>query len=133
MRPRLNRWGPAIAAGLACLLPGTAARAQYSMGYDSFTYGTPPPQSYWANSGYQSMYTDPTTGVFAGNEYAGPRTLAPYTAPPYGSFPSRGGLPAVYPRPAFVAPQPATAEAAPAEHHQQAVVKQRRGLIRRRR
>jgi len=134
MRPRSipTCWGLAIAAGLIALLPATAARAQYSMGFDSFVYEPPPPQTFWAGAGFPSMYTDPSTGVFADGEYVGNRTVAPYTAPPYGLFPQRGGLPAVYPRPAVAAAQPHTAEAAAAPAPQ-TIVRPRRVLIKRKR
>lgn len=121
MRPFRTRWGLAIAAGLAWMTPATPARAQFAYGYDSFMYGTPPPQTFWANAGFQSVYTDPSTGVFAGNEVTPPRTLAPYANPPYGAFQRGNGLPAVArPNPVAVGPV------------RRPAVRQRRGLIRRR-
>lgn len=120
MCPRRTRWGIAIAAGLVWLLPATAARAQFGYGYDSFLYGSPPPQTFWAGAGFDSQYTDPSTGVFFNGEIASPRTVAPYAYPPYGAFQRGNGLPAVN-RPFVMAPAPV----------RPAAVRRRRGLIRR--
>jgi len=124
MSPRTTRWGLAIAAGLAWLLPATAARAQFSLGYDSFVYGAPPPQTFWYSAGYESVYTDPNTGVFRDGQSAGPRTLAPVVRPPYGTFPQGGTLPTVTTRPAQ--------GWAPVPQAPQRAVGRRRGLILRR-
>ncbi len=120
MRPRRIRWGFVIAAGLVGVSPMTPARAQFSYGYDSFLYGTPPPQTFWADQGYPSVYTDPSTGVFQGREVTPPRTVAPYANPPYSAFQQGNGLPTVARPGAAVAPV------------RRPAVRQRRGLIRRR-
>ena len=123
MRPRQTcRWGFAIAAGLIGLSTGTDARAQFSYGYNSWV-NVPSAESAYASMGYQNIYTDPTTASFM-NGTPGPlRTVAPYSAPPFGAYQQGNGLPTV-------ATRPATVVAAP---QRRAVVVRRRGLLFRRR
>jgi hypothetical protein len=80
-------FGLTLAAGLLSLLPAAAARAQVSYGFDSLTYGYQPSATYYQYSGYQSIYTDASNGVY--NPYlapAPPRPVAPYSQPPYDQF-----------------------------------------------
>lgn len=103
--------GLSIAVGLLTLGLTDTARAQFSYGYDSYNYGSyQPSMTYYYSSGYSRMYTDPSNGM-GGNGFnvAGPRTIAPYAQPPYGSsFGPVNGLPSVYARgpAAAVAPVP---------------------------
>ena len=123
MRLHCTRWGLAIAAGLVWLLPATAARAQYSYGYDSFVT-LPPAQSFWYSSGYEAVYTDPSTGAYHNGQVVPNRTVAPYADPPYGQFRVGNGLPVVAAR---------TTIATPATVRQPVVKSKKRGLLGRRR
>jgi len=111
MRPQHFVRGLAIAAGLVWLWPTAAARAQYSYGYDSLTYGGVPAQSQYYTSGYSSIYTDPSTGVFASDSVAAPKVVAPYTEPPGGVFGRGNAFNYQPPRQAAVRPAQARAAA----------------------
>lgn len=119
MNPPRARWVLAIAAGLVWLLPASAARAQFSMGYDSLTYG-PQSQSHYAGMGYTSIYTDPSTGVFADGMNAPVRTVTPYPPPSFNSVGPANGL--NY----YSYGQPTTVTRAPVRR---LVVQKRRGLF----
>ena len=109
-------------AGLALVLPAGSARAQSSYGYDSFLYGAPPAQSFWAGPAYPSMYTDPSTGVFSANSVAPYRGVAPYNEPPFGMIDRGANLPPIT-RQAPAAQAPARAQVVQPQP--------RRGLLRR--
>ncbi len=83
-----------MVAGLAWLLPATAARAQFPYGYDSY-YSYPNSATFWYQPGVSAVYTDPSTGAFHYGEYVSGRTIAPYSQPPYGAFQQGSGLPYV--------------------------------------
>ncbi len=90
-------FGLPIAVGLLVVGQASTARAQSSYGYDSYNYGNyQPSMTYYYNSGYSRIYTDASNGM-GGNGYnvSGPRTVAPYVAPPYGTTFGPGGLPSV--------------------------------------
>jgi hypothetical protein len=90
--------GLSIAVGLLALGQASTARAQFSYGYDSYNYGNyQPSMTYYYSSGYSRLYTDPSNGM-GGNGYnvAGPKTVAPYVQPPFGSFEAGSRLPSVY-------------------------------------
>jgi hypothetical protein len=109
----------AAAAALVWLCPASAARAQFSYGYDSWIYGgTAPAQLWYSGFGYSSMYVDPSTAFYQSGTAAPPRPLAPYEKPPFGSFGRANGVSP------YAAPAP-PAVAAPAGPPP------RRGLIRR--
>ena len=90
--------GLSIAVGLLVLGQAATARAQFSYGYDSYNYGSyQPSMTYYYSSGYSRLYTDPSNGMGGnGVNFAGPRTIAPYSQPPYGSFGAGDRLPSVY-------------------------------------
>ena len=111
------RWVLAI-AGLVWLLPVPAARAQFSLGYDSLIYG-PQSQSYYAGMGYTSIYTDPSTGDFANGMNAPVRTVTPYQPPSFSSVGPANRLNYYY-------GQPTTVTRAPTRR---LVVQKRRGLF----
>jgi len=93
MRQRRGRlFRNLAAAGLAVVLPTTAARAQVSYGYGSLYENPMPSMSYWAGSGYSPIYTDPTLGSFAMEGATHNRTAVPYMQPPVGSFGAGDGL-----------------------------------------
>ncbi len=111
MRPQHLVRGLAIAAGLVWLWPTASAHAQYSYGYDSLTYGGVPAQSQYFSSGYPSIYTDPSTGVFVSDSVASPKVVAPYTQPPDGAFGRGNAFNYQPPRQAAVKSTPARAAA----------------------
>src|SRR5439155_5913378 len=74
-----------LAAGLLWLAPGSA-HAQSSYGYDSWFYNLPTAEAYYYNSGYGGLYTDRSTASFANGTMAPYRAVAPYNAPPFGTF-----------------------------------------------
>ena len=121
MRGNRAGWGIAAAAGLVYMFSGSEARAQFSYGYDSLTY-IPTAQTYYANAGYSPIYTDPSTGAFVNGTTMGPRVVAPYGEPPFGTFGRGNGL-YTYGRNGAIVAAPARVVAAP----------RRRGLLGRQR
>ena len=82
----------AAAAGLLVILSTSSARAQAAYGYDSWIYNVPSSSMYWNGTGYTGVYTDRSTGIFAGSEFAPYRGVAPYGQPPVGAFGQNNGL-----------------------------------------